>query len=301
MKLNDLAYFVAVVERRGFAAAAEVMQVPKSSVSKRIAALEKDLGVRLIQRTTRRFQVTEAGDDVYRHAAAALLEAEAARDAVQRRLAEPRGLVRVSAAMTTVQMALAELVPIFADRHPKVQIALTATNRFVDLVHDGFDVAVRAHRAPLASSDYLQRRLGFSPNHLVASPGYLARKGMPEAPGALEQHDAILADISQATSIWTLEAADGDKVEVGGTPRIFADDPGTLLNAALSGLGIANLPRGMCWPAIRDGRLVPVLPDWRSGGVTISLLSPHRRGQLPSVRAVIDFLADGLGERLALQ
>ena len=301
MKLNDLAYFVAVVERRGFAAAAEVLQVPKSSVSKRVAALEKDLGARLIQRTTRRFQVTEAGEDVYRHAAAALLEAEAARDAVQRRLAEPRGLVRVSAAMTTVQMALADLVPILAERHPKLQIALTATNRFVDLVHDGFDVAVRAHRAPLASSDSLQRRLGFSPNHLVASPGYIARRGMPETPDMLERHDAILADISQASDTWTLEASGGATVEVRGTPRIFADDPGTLLNAALGGLGIANLPRGLCRTALREGRLVPVLPDWRSGGVTLSLLSPHRRGQLPSVRTVIDFLADGLREPLALQ
>lgn len=300
MKLNDLFFFVQVVDKKGFAAASRALQIPKSSLSKRVAALEHDLGIRLIERSTRRFAVTEAGEDFYRHAAAALLEAEAAREAARSRLAEPRGLVRITASMTTVQAALGDLLPELARHYPKIQIALTATNRFVDLIEEGFDLAVRAHFAPLPASDYVQRRLGFAPNHLVAAPDHIARQGRPECPEDIADHDGVLPTHFPETSRWTLRGKNGEIRQVRPKPRFYADDPVTSLNAAIAGLGIASLPHGLCAPALAAGKLEQLLPDWDSGGATFTLLMSHRRGQSPSLRAVADFLADGLTMRLGL-
>lgn len=303
VKLNDLFFFVQVVDRNGFAAASRELKIPKSSISKRIAELEKDLGARLIQRTTRSFTVTEAGQAFYRHAAAALLEAEAAEDAVRSRLAEPTGTVRITTSMTTVQMALADLLPRLAKHHPKVRVVLHVTNRFVDLVQEGFDVAVRAHQNPLPDSDLLQRRLGFSPNYLVASPDYVAEYGLPRTPEDIDGHFGIFADEAMQTrpSLWRLRGPDGSQRDIALAPRFFADDPATSLSAALSGLGVASLPHGLCWPGIERGALVRLLPDWDSGGATTTILTPHRRGQLPSVRAAVDFLADGLLATMAFR
>lgn len=303
MKLNDLFFFVQVVDKNGFAAASRDLRLPKSSISKRVAELEKDLGVRLIQRTTRSFAVTDAGREFYRHAAAALLEAEAAENAVRSRLAEPTGTVRMTASMTTVQMGLADLLPRLAKRYPKVRVVLHTTNRFVDLVQEGFDIAVRAHHGPLPASDLLQRRLGFSPNYLVASTDYLDEHGAPRTAAELEGHFGVFADEALQTRprTWLLRGPDGTSHEFALIPRFFADDPATSLSAALSGLGIACLPHGLCWPSIENGALVRLLPDWQAGGATTTILTPHRRGQLPSVRAAVEFLADGLAATMAFR
>lgn len=299
VKLNDLFFFVQVVDRQGFAAAARALGLPKSSISKRVAELEKDLGVRLIQRTTRRFAVTEAGQDFYGHAAAALLEAEAAEEAVKTRLAEPRGLVRITASMSTMQMAVAELLPELSRRYPKIQVAVTVTTQYVDLVQEGFDLAIRLHHQPLPDSELVQRRLGFSPNLLVASPDYLAIHGRPERPEELERHFGIFVDPGAPWVTWRLCHADGREAVARPTPKLFADDPFTTLQSALSGLVIANMPQGLAWPHVQAGRLVHLLPHWSSGGGTMTMVMPHRRGQLPAVRAVVDFLAEGMARKMA--
>lgn len=241
----------------------------------------------MIQRTTRRFAVTDAGKDFHRHAAAALVEAEAAKDAVKRRLSEPRGLVRIAASMATVQMALADLLPELARRHPKIQVGLVTTSRYTDLVQEGIDVAVRAHRGLLPDSDYVLRRLGYSPNYLVASPEYLAANGNPTHPEELVDHLGVVPDISSNALTWSLQDAGGGVVAVQPKPKLFADDPYMIVKAALSGMAMANLLHWLAWPHIEGGRLVRVLPEWDAGGARTTLLMPHRRGQLPFVTQAI--------------
>ncbi|MDW6023339.1 LysR substrate-binding domain-containing protein [Mesorhizobium sp. BAC0120] len=292
MKLNDLHFFVQVVDHGGFASASRKLGIPKSSISKRVAALEEDLGVRLIHRTTRQFVITDTGEDFYQHAKAALIEADAAEEAVKRRLGEPRGLVRVTASAATVQMALADLVTELSRVHPKIQIGLVTTNRYVDLVHENIDIAIRAHRETLPDSEYVQRRLGFSPNYLVASPDYLAKHGAPTEPGHLKGHFGIFVESIRNNLRWQLRNANGVSVDVLPFPKLFSDDPHTTLKASLAGVAIANLPDGLGWPHIQTGQLVRLLPDWSAGGSMTTILVPHRRGQLPSVRAVVEFIAE---------
>jgi DNA-binding transcriptional LysR family regulator len=299
LNLNDLYLFVQVVDHAGFAATARALSVPKSTLSKRVAELEKHLGVRLIQRTSRSFVLTEVGRDVYRHASAMLIEAEAADSVVRNRLAEPSGTVRITASVPTSQFALADMLPDLALAYPKVHIVLHVSDRFVDPVHEGFDIAVRSHFAPLPDSSLVQRRIGFQPNHLVASPAYLERRGIPEHPADIAGHDGILADES-ARPAWSLQGRNGMTADVHPMPRFVADESLILLKAAIAGLGITCLPHSFCRSAIEACSLVRVLPDWEAGGVTTTLLMPHRRGQLPSVRAVADFLATGLSTRVGL-
>ncbi len=301
MKLNDLFFLVQVVDHGGFAAASRALGLPKSSISKRIAALENDLGIRLIHRTTRRFAVTEAGTGFYRHAKAALIEAEAAEEFVREQLGEPRGLVRLTASAAMVQMALGDLIPEVAALYPRIQISLVTTNRYVDLVQENFDIAIRAHRTDLPDSEYVQRRLGFSPNYLVASPEYLSKHGTPHEPEDLRGHHGIFVDgMRTHQPTWRLCRQDDASVDVSLVPKLFSDDPLVTLNASLAGTAIANLPHGLCWPYIQNGRLVRLMPDWSAGGTTTTILIPHRRGQLPAVRAVVDYLAKGLAQRMTL-
>lgn len=290
--LNDFVVFAHVVDHKGFAPAARALNVPKSTLSKRVAELEKTLGVRLINRTSRRFTVTEVGEDFYRHASAMLIEAEAAEAIVKGRLAEPSGTVRITASVPTAQMTLAALLPPLALAYPKMRVMLHATDRFVDVVQEGFDIAVRDHFAPLPDSGLVQRRVATDAIWLVAAPGYLESRGAPPEPSDLSRHDGLLASLTAEG--WTMRNDAGVVVRVRPAPRFLADESHVLRAAALSGLGITALPRKLCRAEIDDGNLVRVLPDWEAGSVTTTLLMPHRRGQLPSVRAVVDFIAEHL-------
>ncbi len=292
--LNDFIVFVHVVDHKGFAPAARALNVPKSTLSKRVAELEKTLGVRLINRTSRRFTVTEIGEDFYRHASAMLIEAEAAEAIVKGRLAEPSGTVRITASVPTAQMMLAGLLPPLAKTYPKMKVMLHATDRFVDVVQEGFDIAVRDHFAPLPDSGMVQRRVATDAILLVAAPAYLERSGHPREPSDLSRHDGLLASLS--TEGWTMRNDAGVVVRARPMPRFLADESNVLLEAAVSGLGITALPRKICRAAIEAGSLVRVLADWEAGSVTTTLLMPHRRGQLPSVRAVVDFIVAHLQE-----
>lgn len=290
LNLNDLYYFVLVVDHSGFAAAARQLNLPKSTLSKRVAELEKTLGVRLIHRTSRSFVPTEIGRDFYRHAAAVLIEAEAAENLVKGRLAEPSGLVRITCSVPTAQISLANLLPVVARAYPKIQLEVHATDRFVDIVQEGFDIAVRDHFRPLPDSDLVQRRIGFEPFYMVASPAYLEKYGVPESPVDIADHQGLL--ISPSMECWTLENDKGEVVKVCPVRRFAADESTLLLSAASFGLGITCLPSKMCQQELERGELIRVLPDWIAGKVSTTLLIPHRRGQLPSVRAVCDILAE---------
>ncbi|MEM5386347.1 LysR substrate-binding domain-containing protein [Paraburkholderia phymatum] len=287
--LNDLHFFVQAIDAGGFAPASRRLGCPKSTVSKRVAELEAALGILLVHRTSRSFVLTDVGHEFYDHARAALIEAEAAEEVAHRRLSEPAGVVRMTASVPATQFRLARQLPMLARKYPKLQIRLHVTDRFVDLVQEGFDIAIRSHRAPLPDSGLLSRQIRVEPIVFVASADYLSRRGTPSVPSDLGTHDGLLIGASAAD--WTLFGPGGQKVSVSTIPRLFADESIALLRSAEAGLGIAALPRAIVESAIEDNRLVRVLPEWRAGNVTSTILTPHRRGQLPAVRAIIDFLA----------
>lgn len=289
LNLNDVYFFTQVIDHGGFAPAARVTGTPKSTLSKRITALEAELGVRLIQRSSRRFTVTDLGREFHRHAVAMLIEAEAAENAVRQRLAEPSGIVRITASIPTAQAALAQPLLELARRYPKLHVAVQAADRFVDIIQEGIDIAVRDHFAPLPDSGLIQRTVCVDPVYLVAAPDYLAAHGMPAAPAELAGHDGLLVHPQAAP--WRLQR-NGEVVEVLPRGRLSANESSILLAAAAGGMGIACLPRKLCGAALQAGQLLRVLPEWTAGQVTTSLLIPHRRGQLPSVRAVADVLAE---------
>jgi DNA-binding transcriptional LysR family regulator len=295
LNLNDLLVFVQVVDHGGFAAAGRALGTPKSTLSKRLSELEKVIGVRLVQRTSRSFAVTDIGRDFYRHAAAMLIEAEAAEQVIKGRLAEPSGTVRITASMPVAQFRLAPMLPCLAARYPKVRIMLDVSDRFVDIVQEGFDIAIRNHFAPLPDTDLVQRRIDYDRAWLVASPDFIRENGMPSRPEEANGLNGIVASSSE--TVWTLQDAHGAVAEVAPSPHYIANETVCLLEAARAGLGVACLAGGFCAPLIESGALVRMLPEWTARGVATTLLMPHRRGQLPSVRVVADHLITELSPR----
>jgi DNA-binding transcriptional LysR family regulator len=295
LNLNDLLVFVQVVDHGGFAAAGRALGIPKSTLSKRLSELEKAIGVRLVQRTSRSFAVTEIGRDFHRHAAAMLIEAEAAEHVIKGRLAEPSGTVRITASLPIAQFHLAALLPRLAASYPKVRIMLDVSDRFVDIVQEGFDIAIRNHFAPLPDTDLVQRRIYYDPAWLVTSADYFREKGMPSRPEEANGLDGLMA--SSSDRVWTLHDGEGAVAEIAPSPRYFANETVSLREAARAGLGVACLASSFCAPLIDSGALVRILPDWTARGVATTLLMPHRRGQLPSVRVVADHLIAELSQR----
>ncbi|WP_373048708.1 LysR substrate-binding domain-containing protein [Vulgatibacter sp.] len=295
LNLNDLALFAAAVEHGGFAAAARRLGVPKTTLSKRVAELEASLGVRLVHRTSRSFTLTDVGREFHEHARAVLIEAEAAEQVVRRRVAEPSGTVRLTSSVPTAQLYLAEHLPKLARAYPRLLVQLEVTDRFVDVVQEGYDIAVRSHFAPLPPSGLVQRQLASEPIILVAAPDYLAAREPLERPERLEHHDGLV--VASTALPWQLFGPAHERVE--GSPKavMAANESNVLLGAASAGLGVACLPASLCRAALHAGELVQVLPEWNAGTVTTTLLMPHRRGQLPGVRATVEFLVECLAQK----
>lgn len=292
--LNDLQFFAMVVEHGGFAAAERALGVPKSRLSRRIAQLESDLGVRLLQRSTRKFAVTDVGQSVYRHAQTMLAEAQAAREAVDRVSAAPRGIIKVSCPVALAQELLAPLLPAFMKKHPQVRIQLHVSNRRVDLIQEGFDVALRVRSQLNDDGEMVARSFGQLRELLVASPRYLDRVGRPKSPADLAGHTTLSMSEDDARQRWILHGPEGQVQKVDLTPTLMAQDFPLLLAAARDGLGVVLLPELSCAEAIRRGELEVVLPEWNLPQGICHAIYPSRRGLLPAVRAFIDFLAEQL-------
>nr|WP_295382242.1 LysR substrate-binding domain-containing protein [Pseudoxanthomonas sp.] len=295
INLNDLVFFVAAVEHGGFAPASRQLGLPKSTLSKRVAELEGALQARLIHRSSRSFTLTDVGRGFYEHARASIIEAQAAQDVVRQRVAEPSGVVRITASVPVAQEQLAPHLPRLAQRFPRLRLQLDVTDRFVDVLQEGYDIAVRSHFAPLPDSELVQRPVRRESVVLVASPGYLEASGEPDAPQALEQHAGLTT--GPGAGRWTLAREDAEKetIQVAPQARLIANESQVLRAAAIADLGIACLPESLCRHELADGRLRRVLPGWHAGRVTTTLVMPHRRGQLPGVRAAVDFLVACLG------
>lgn len=292
MDLNDYFYFVHVVEKHGFAPAGRAIGVPKSRLSRHVSQLEDRLGVRLIHRTSRQFAVTEVGERFYRHARAALDEVDAAEAVVKRHTDAVVGQVRMTCSVGMAQFALHQAVTSFLVEHPKVEIVQQVTNRTVDLVEEGIDIAVRAHTGPLPDSSLIQRRLAQAPWHLFAGPSYIDEAGAPDGPDQLEQHAGLKLGWQPGPGRWSLRGPDGMTAMVPFRPRLSSDDMVTLKHAAAEGLGIVGLPAYVGRDDVASGRLLRVLPDWTAGDAEISMLMPSRRGVVPAVQALMEHLQE---------
>lgn len=286
--LNDFYYFVQVVDHGGFAAAARALGMQKSKLSRRILQLEEGLGVRLLNRSSRRFSVTEIGREFHARCVAMLVEAEAAEQAIAAMRAEPRGVIRVSCPAALVSSQIGALVARFMVEHPAVEVHLESTNRRVDVIAEGFDVAIRVRFPPLEPTDLVMRRLDESTQCLVASPALVAHA--LASPADLHGLPSLDLGPPRRDHQWRLEKTDGQTAVVPHQPRLVTDDMAALAAAALGGVGVVQLPTMTVWRDVDAGRLVDVLPEWRPRAGIIHAVFPSRRGLLPSVRAFLDFL-----------
>lgn len=292
--LNDLYYFSAVVDHGGFAAAERALGIPKSRLSRRISQLETELGVRLLQRSTRRFAVTDVGQSVHRHALSMLAEAQAAREVVDRLSAEPRGMVRVSVPVGIAQESIPKLLPEFLAKYPQVRIQMHVSNRRVDVINEGFDLAIRVRSKLDDDGSLVMRSFGQIQELLVASPAYLERAGRPRDPDELNSHTTMSMGEDEARQHWELQGADGQVRRIELKPRVAGSDFPMLMSLARQGLGITMLPETLCADAVRSGELEVVLPAWRLPQGIAHAVFASRRGMLPAVRVFIDFLAEKL-------
>ncbi len=290
--LNDLYYYARVVEHGGFAAAGRALGVPKSKLSRRIALLEERLGVRLIQRSTRHFSVTDVGRSYYEHCRAMLVEAEAAREAVEMTRAEPRGVVRLSCPIALLHAHVGRMLAEFMAKCPHVSVHLEATNRQVSPVSEGIDLAIRVRPPPLPDSDLVLRVLSDRSQCLVASPGLLATRGVPAAPADLADFPSLSLGPPQDEHTWILFGPQGAHAALRHHPRLITSDMVALRRAAQAGVGVVQLPTLMVCDELIAGTLVRLLPGWAPRREIIHVVYPSRRGLLPAVRAIIDHLAE---------
>ncbi|MDH4568944.1 LysR family transcriptional regulator [Pseudomonas sp. BN414] len=290
--LNDLYYFAQVVEHGGFAPAGRALDMPKSKLSRRIANLEERLGVRLIQRSTRHFSVTEIGQEYYRHCVAMMVEAEGAAEVIERNRSEPQGVVRISCPTALLDFWVGPMLSRFMVKYPLVQLHIDSTNRQVDLIQEAIDIALRVRFPPLESTDLVMKVLANSTQSLVASPRLLENLQQPLVPADLASLPSLHWGAALREYIWQLDGPDGASAAVRHHPRLVTDDLLVLRQAAEAGVGVVHIP----WVVVRDelasGRLVQITPDWAPRTGIVHAVFPSRRGLLPSVRTLIDFLAE---------
>ncbi|MFY0677549.1 MAG: LysR family transcriptional regulator [Neptuniibacter sp.] len=300
MDMNDYFYFVHVVEKKGFSTAGRALNIPKSRLSRHISRLEERLGVRLIQRSSRHFNVTDAGKALYKHARTAIDEIEAANIAVNQQTNVLTGKVRLSCSVGMAQFAICEIVASFLKANPKVEIVQQVTNQPIDLIEEGVDLAIRAHTGQLPDSSLIQRRLAPAVWGLFASPSYLEENGTPTIPEDLVGHAGLKLGWKPEIGHWNLRGIDGSGFSIPYQPSLCSDDMVTLKHAASTGLGIIGLPAYICREDVKINRLVRVLPDWTAGDAEISLLLPTRLGVTQAVTEFANYLRETLPKKLAI-
>jgi DNA-binding transcriptional LysR family regulator len=287
--LNEMLIFTRVVQSGSFTAAARLLDMPKSSVSRKISDLEDRLGARLLQRTTRKLGLTDVGRIYYDRCARIVGEIEEADQAVGNMQAAPCGPLRVTAPLSF--SLLGPIVGEYLKRYPQVQVELVCTDRRVDLVNEGFDLALRA--GALDDSSLVSRSLGAIERVLVASPAYLKQRGSPRLPADLPQHASIAFGAISTPGLWTLSSGD-KQVEVRITARLTVNDLELVCEAARAGIGIALIPRFVCADDLRTGKLRQILRDWRSGTTPLWALYPTTRHLSQKVLAFVELLRERL-------
>ncbi len=292
--LNDMLLFADVVEHGGFAAAGRAAGLPKSRLSRRVARLEAQLGVQLLQRSSRKLSLTPAGESFLRHCTEMREAAQAAFETVAQEQTEPRGTVRLSCPVTLAQGAVSGLMPRFLALHPQVRVEMRILNRAVDPVDDGVDIALRVRPMIEDSATLVAKIFGNSRGVLVAAPSLLARQGPVTLPADLVRLDTLAMSVVEGRSSWRLEGPNGAQFAHTHEPRYVADDLGVLVAAAVDGTGAAMLPDYLCRAQLQAGLLVRLLPDWNPPPGIVHAMFPARRALVPAVRRLLDFLAENL-------
>ena len=289
--LPHLDTFSRAAELNSFTAAARVIGVEKTRLSRRIAALEKRLGVRLLQRTTRALALTEAGQRFFDRCLATVEGAQAAYDSVAELRREPAGLVRLSSPVFLAQRCLAHALPGYMTANPKVSVFLEPTDRTVNVIEERFDIAIRA-KPMIEDAGLIAKTLRHSQRVLVASPAFLERYGHPESPAELPKFSAAASsdDIFEGGARWTLTNPDSHMQHVELKPRLVTSDLRARLQAAIHGIGIALLPEQVVFAPLKEQLIERVLPEWSGAKNILHLVYPTPRGMLPSVRSLIDYL-----------
>lgn len=290
--LNDIIVFVRVVQAGSFTAAGKLLELPKSTVSRKISALEARLGTRLLQRTTRSIALTEAGRTYHEHCLRILAEVEASERAMTSYQDEPRGLLRVTAALR-----LRFLGDVFAEllrKYPELRVELVCTDRNTAIVEEGFDMAIRA--GALEDSSLIARKLGQVEQVLVASPAYLQRHGEPEHPRELRRHQGLLFGSAKGGAAWTLRRGD-EQAPASPEPRLVANDFDVIHAAALAGHGVAMLAEIKVREQLAAGRLRRVMPEWRPPEVPLHALYPSAQHLAPKVAALVGLMLERVSVR----
>lgn len=292
--LNDLYYYVKVVEHGGFSRAGLALGIPKSKLSRRVADLEQKLKVSLIYRSTRQFHVTDIGQVFYQQCKNVIDEAEIAHELICSVQSHPKGTIKLSCPVALLQVYLNDLLIDFMVQYPDIDIQILAVNRPVDVISEGLDLALRVRSLPLDDSGLMMKVLGYSRRILVASPLLFKGKGVIEEPEMLVDYPMLAnTEHSQSYSL-TLKNSEELSFTQHFTPKLATTDVMTLYRAALKGIGIARLPYGVVENELNTGELVEVLPEWRFAEDIIHAVYPSRKGLLPAVQLLLNYLADNI-------
>jgi DNA-binding transcriptional LysR family regulator len=292
-RLGDITAFVTAVKAGSFTAAADTLGVTRSAVGKGIARLEGALGVRLLHRTTRRLSPTDEGKLVFERYRQILEDLDEVGASMAQRRTSPSGTLRLTAPLSFGQRHILPLLDVHLKQWPALRADISFTDRFIDLVEEGFDIAIRIGMAD-DDSRLLARTIAWQQFVTCASPDYLARRGTPGEPGELEGHDRIALGNARRSRPWHFQGAQGP-IRIDGPARLYIDSSEALRAAALGGFGLVNLPTYIVGPDIRAGALVEVLADCRCPPEPIRLLYPSKRHLSPRVRTFIDLVAEHWG------
>ncbi|EMF0918437.1 MULTISPECIES: LysR substrate-binding domain-containing protein [Providencia] len=292
--LNDLYYYVKVVEHGGFSQAGLALGIPKSKLSRRIADLEQKLNVSLIYRSTRQFHVTEIGQTFYQQCKNVVDEAKIAEELICSVQTDPKGIIKLSCPVALLQVYLQDLLVDFMVKYPEIDVQILAVNRPVDVISEGLDMALRVRSLPLDDSGLMMKVLGYSRRVLVASP-LLFKGGEPlQQPEELVNYP-ILANTEHSQNYTvTLKNSEDLSFTQHFIPKLSTTDILTLYKAALKGIGIARLPYGVVEKDLSSGALIEILPEWRFPEDIIHAVYPSRKGLLPSVQLLLNYLAENI-------
>lgn len=288
--MNDYFYFVKVVENKGFTHAADMINSPKSKISRHVKKLEERLGVRLIQRTTRHFAVTESGWEFYHHARKVINELERAETSIKKRPDRLSGKVNISSSFGVSNHLMPSLISDFMHQYPDITIRQHVSNDYVDLIPSGLDMVIRGHDKNLPDSSLIQKHLAQVKWCLFASPSFLSQTAPIFEPKDLQGIKALGFGWKNITRVWRLTRYDGEKTDIPFSPTYISDDMIALKAACVNGHGIVSLPGYTCNQQIADGHLVRVLPQWHSRSAALSIILPSRSGVPLEVRTFIEFL-----------
>ena len=292
--LDDFYCFALVVEHGGFSAAERATDIPKSKLSRRVYNLEERLGVRLIQRSSRHFAVTDIGMDIYQHAQDMMNAAQAAHDLVDHLSSKPRGVIKVSLPVSIAQNEIAKILPDFLKQYPEIKVQLSVTNRRIDVINEGIDVALRVRFNLDNDPNLIIRQFQRIEQHLVASQAYLNEYGNLTHPDQLAEHRILSMIDDHLDQQLTLHDRENKSRKFKINPVVMGSDLMMLAQLARQGCGIALLPDSVTADLVRHGELVRVLPDWNTPHGVFHAVYPSRRGQLPSVRVFIEYLVEHL-------